>query len=184
MTGYAFPHYHRGYYFRGFHICVNGKNKINLDGNELTGTWVEGFQVPGFYEGTWYIGDPRMINNNVVVRFARGSGKPALRYHTILTLYGFREVCPQTICQFTGEYYNNGKRIYEHDICISINTPGTKVVVLYDKQGKTFVCKDLKRNKGIRLSDSHIPGLIKTSTLFDDIEMAAILNYFREKERN
>ena len=98
FIGYGTPRRTHKAVYAGFTPCENGKYKKRINGIEYKGDWVFGYLIPGYYEGTYYIGDPQKCKiKGLVFHAARGNGKSALSYHVILTTLGFKPVIPETI---------------------------------------------------------------------------------------
>lgn len=97
-SGYGVPRCTYKAVYAGFTPCENGKYKKCINSVEYKGNWISGYLIPGYYEGTYYIGDPQKCRiKGLVFHAARGSGKSALSYHVILTTLGFKPVIPETI---------------------------------------------------------------------------------------
>lgn len=104
--------------FRGFHPCDNGTQAIVLNGNRITGEWVEGL----YFKSPLTAGS---IDAPVEDGWNFLSGKT--RY-CIADEHGcVEEIIPETLGQFTGMLDKNGKKIFEGNI-------------LKDERGNTITC--------------------------------------------
>lgn len=94
----------RNFLFKGFHITQQGSQQININGQRLVGEWVEGYYVACKDEYCSYV-------NHAI--FTQGCEHVCMGEYTD---FGWYNVIPETVCQFTGLYDANGNMIWENDI--------------------------------------------------------------------
>ena len=121
----------RHYLFKGFHITRCGKEEIFLNGQQFRGEWVQGYYVACKDE---YCSD---VNHAI---FTPGCEHVCMGEYTD---FGWYNVIPDTVCQSTGLYDEDGNMIWENDIAsVRDNLGGFTEQIVWNETFAQFMFKD------------------------------------------
>lgn len=111
--------------FRGFHECEEGSENAFYNGEWHKGEWVYGKSILYLKEngGEYYM--PKCDEKCKTIHLENGDIEEinCADYNT-----AFYKVAPETVCQYTGRDYKNGKKIFDGDIVKVFDRPRNRDV--------------------------------------------------------
>lgn len=121
----------RNFLFKGFHVTRQGTQEICINGQRFSGEWVQGYYVA--CKDEYCIDVNHAIFTQECEHICMGEYKD----------YGWYDVIPDTVCQFTGLYDKDGNMIWENDVVsVRDNLGCLTAQVVWSETFAQFVMKD------------------------------------------
>ena len=117
----------RNFLFKGFHVTQQGTQEIYINGQLFRGEWVQGYYVA--------CKDEYCSEMNYAI-FTLGCEHVCMGEYTD---FGWYNVIPETVSQFTGLYDEHDKMIWENDIVqVRDNNGGLTARVIWNETFAQF----------------------------------------------
>ena len=120
------------------------------------GEWIEGYYVKTY-------NNQGKLTDRIFREFGADEGNE----------WGFFEIDPETLCQYTGLKDKNGKRIWENDICKMVyDGKSHTYVIVWDEEEFDFKGTNGKKNYGRNFEYlGCCEEIVRTGNIFDNPEL-------------